>query len=279
MRRFSLQDLMPRFLDLSAEVANCMGHVNAQWFQLAAEFMLQCALERIEWIASISEPDLHTESHPVLDGYLQWLAECFAWGAAPGVKPTASLAQSILRSCSIPLDEATIFSTQQMLRVEQHIIGIFTSKPPTDAESPTNPNNGTDKVPPPESSQLREEPIWTALRQQYQSQAHEYLTHRLAAKPDENPQLSLQTQHPQHDFLAHLVAFVDGLWCLNMGSINEKPILVQIEEGGIQGLSQDEFTAFLGRVGLKMADRGGSGGIQIRWSVPGEERKRTREEN
>ena len=109
------------------------------------------------------------------------------------------------------------------------------------------------------SSTSAENPEWTAKRAEMLSEF------RLAGTPlppstDPKPYAQriarLRHRFPYQAFETNLLKCLDNFWILNCSTgVSGKPILVQIEEGGLEGMSKAEYEEFLIRVGIKADDR------------------------
>ena len=66
----------------------------------------------------------------------------------------------------------------------------------------------------------------------------------------------LRHQHPYEAFEEQLLACLGHLWKLNCGAVTGTPILVQIEQGHLDGLDESGFEDFMRRVGLRKDTEG-----------------------
>lgn len=71
----SLFHLLPRFMEITAEIASLLGgDPNEKWMEIAGEFMLQASVESLRPQVGIDAENSHTLQSRV------GLEECFAWG-------------------------------------------------------------------------------------------------------------------------------------------------------------------------------------------------------
>jgi hypothetical protein len=199
-----LLELLPRFLDLSADMAAHLGQdVTTQWMLLAAEFMLQSAWEKFVYL----DADANEEPLKVAFGWGRWHKEqeCESTVMDPEANEEAKAAEGRVNAMFCTGNE---FS---------------------------------------EESAGREMAEWTKIR----------LEHLSAFGPppggDEDPKhvqrwqverlREIAEQYPIPKFDGKVVDFLEGLW-----KLGQKPLLVQIEEGKIDGLAKDEFEQFMENV-------------------------------
>jgi hypothetical protein len=199
-----LLELLPRFLDISADIAANLGQdVTEQWMLLAAEFMLQSAWEKFVYL----DADANEEPLKVAFGWGRWHQEQEFESSVmePEARKEAKAAEGRVN---------TMFSTSNEFS---------------------------------EESSGREMPEWTKIRLEHLSafgtppggnedskQAQRWQVERLR---------KIAEQYPIQKFDGKVVDFLEGLW-----KLGQKPLLVQIEEGKIEGLTKDEFEQFMENV-------------------------------
>ncbi|KIW61162.1 hypothetical protein PV05_01319 [Exophiala xenobiotica] len=224
-----LFDLIPRFMDVSAEISALLGHhPNETWMHIAAQFMLQASLEALHARLLVRGDS---------DALLPRLDDCFAWGYVEPIL-LATDNPSSLDGCS--LDE--------MVELVNELF-CDPSDPATRDPSPSCPWASPSSSP----SSLRENPNWTSIRTQYLS---EFSIASDASAQSQTCRLDrLTTKYPPGEFQQQLTSFMRNIWDLFCNQLNAKPVLAQIEEDGhlktlgicVEGA---EFDDFLGRVGL-----------------------------
>jgi len=106
-----------------------------------------------------------------------------------------------------------------------------------------------------DTDKAQEIPQWTSTR-------HKYLS-EFRLSPVRDPVSSirdsckrrlarLSQKYPEPAFHSDLINYMEGIWKLNNSKdVSGKPILVQIEEGELEGLDRDEFEGFMIKCGLK----------------------------
>jgi hypothetical protein len=205
-----LFDLLPRFMWLTAEIADLMGDPNEDWIDIACHFMLQAALEALSTYLTTTDD---------LDPFLPVLEECFAWG-------------------HVDADFLELQDVDDDAQRELLINDMFRDKQPT----PT---------PTAEASISRECTIWTQSRAETLS---EFQIPVDASGQSQSCRVErLAIKYPIEEFQISLVRFLEGVWTIVCEEINDKPILVQIEEGHLEshGIKDQEFDDFMLKVGLK----------------------------
>jgi hypothetical protein len=211
-----LFDLVPRFLDISANVAGLLGgeDPNESWMEMAGEFMLQAGLESLKLGLNAIQTNPGDERHPRLE-------DCFAWGY---VDVDASRAKPAADDESEAVQDSLfneLFSTQ---------------------------NEEEDENGPP--GRRVETPLWLRVRTRYLSEfsiAHEASDQSQTWRLDR-----LADKYPLAPFQESLVVFLRYAWDMLYRDLDCKPVLVQIEEGTfLAGEGHAEFDHFLTRVGLR----------------------------
>ncbi len=203
-----LQDILSNFLDLSASMSvNIVQNVTEQWMHIAAEFMMQSAWEKYAYLAT--------------EGDEEPLKVAFAWG---------------WRSPQDWWDELSDLKDEVKL-LEYRVIGMF----------------GVDEDDEETMAVVGEWLDWTRIRGQYLScfsmglDLDEELGHTYDQSTSQQRRQKWQLQQlkdiaarfPMDAFEGKVVDFLEGLW-----ELEQKPLLVQIEEGKVDGLTSEEFEEF-----------------------------------
>ena len=235
----SLADhLLPQFLHLSFQLQPPESDLSRIWMNLASSFMVHAAIEILD------APDILKDGTAVAKLALE---ECFAWGY-------------VVRNRfvnSSPL-------TQRILdELSEHSPGVVENSPSTckkqiqDAmileddcwelfyDEGISHKRSANSATPQSSGELSD---WTVLRQ---ASLDEVLTTFAIVQEEHDSQQKheviqwLCNKYPLSTFLSQLVDFMAKHWTKWHSSDGRgKPILVQIEEGGLQGLSSEEFADF-----------------------------------
>ncbi|RMZ91810.1 hypothetical protein DV736_g944, partial [Chaetothyriales sp. CBS 134916] len=190
-----LFEVLHRFIDLSAEIADVMGNLKDKLMRLACDIMLQTALQVLSLSQSSSSLPIGDASAngsdipPELAQPIPTLSDIFAYGyVADDHHCDSNSSYSSFSTVDSPTNQITILEFQIPTRSTHH------------------------------------QAVFSA---------------RLAR---------LKHKYPYAPVEASLLRCLDHFWVLNHDpSLRGKPVLVQIEEGGLQGLSNDEFAAFLER--------------------------------
>jgi hypothetical protein len=223
--QFTLLSVLHRVMALSAEISHIMradrgDEISDKWIDLASETMLQSALSLLTPPTPDAplKPISNTNGHsPSTPG----LKECFAFGCLPDLP-------------SPPFSESDLL-----------INNMFAST--TDSNTPI------------------ENPAWTTARASFLAEFRLPL-------PTSTPKASsssapikpapfltrlakLKHKYPFPAFTQNLFRCLEHFFIINM-NLHGKPVLVQIEEGTLEGMDEEEFEAFLGRVGLARDEEG-----------------------
>ena len=242
-RTFPLFSVLVRFMVLSARIAQQMEDkdINEDWMRLACELMLHAALEALQGSDTLTNigditTDMPEPYAPVQPGIL----DCFAFRHLPDeayntdvlryrTSPLADLSYSGRRACA-PFDKPT---KNEELAISEMFIGHSNE--------------------------------WDAMRHSYLSEF--VLPQRSAMHSDGELNLAdlvahyqrrlprLRQKYPYATTKAGLVECLESLWTINNSpGFTGKPVLMQIEAGGLEGLDDQEFRKFLLRVGLSSCD-------------------------
>ena len=227
-----LFSILHRFMYLSSVIAPIVGgDINKNWMELALQLMLQSALEVLSTAELSNEHSTNNETaatngHPP---QVPGLIECFAFGYLPSITDSQSVSET-----------------------EQAINAMFA------ASSSTSP----DKI---------ENPDWVKLRSEYLSEFR-HPNHTVTKDTDSTLTKTIPTRDfkayeariarlkhkfPFEEVEANLLRCLEHFWAVNCdSSVSGKPVLVQVEEGRLDGLNEKEFEEFLGRVGLQRDKKG-----------------------
>ena len=198
-----LLDLLPQFLDLSANMAATLGQdVNEQWMLLAAEFMLQSAWEKHVYL----DAERNEEPLKVAFGWDRWDYEklentLLTTGASSEVKGLEVRVDGMFRGGDRYLEEAVGHESSSWSNIKLDYLSAFGRSP-----------NGTEGV----------------------HQAQRWQVKRLKA---------IAERFPMKAFDSKIVDYIEGLW-----ELGRKPLLVQIEQGKVEGLNEEEFKEFMRNV-------------------------------
>lgn len=209
--------LLPRFLELSAETVSVLDQEPGEiWLQLAATFMMRSAFEPL-MPAFINTPRKNPTDYFPLDIYwddASHIIACFAWGF---IQPTA-LRLLLAAAERYAPHQPELESGEDF---EQLVASAFRDE-------------RTD----------RELESWAATRR-------EYLSFFICREGEQDEKLQgLDEGFPAAELDQGVMAFIEGIWKLvGSGSEHNKPVLVQIEEGHLNGLDDDEFKLFMRNIG------------------------------
>ncbi len=223
--------VLHRFMLLSSIIAPEVGDINRKWMELALQLMFQSALEVLSFPEQLEDPRIADGQHTT-NGHLPQvpgLIECFAFGYLP-----------------------TLTSSNSISETEHAINTLFASSSPASAD----PAENTD---------------WTKLRSESLAQ---FCLPDSTANADFNAQSTrtaplidpkayharvarLKHKYPFDEVEAKLLQCLEHFWILNCSEeVSGKPVLVQIEEGRLEGLNEKEFDDFIVRVGLQRDEKG-----------------------
>jgi hypothetical protein len=199
-----LLELLPRFLDLSADMAANLGQdVTKQWMELAAEFMLQSAWEKHVYL------DADSNEEP--------LKVAFGWGRWEG--------EEELENALISAD-----SSAEVKAAEVRVNAMFS----TSEESP-------------EEDARQEIPEWSKIKPEYLSAFGIPPDGSGGGKEAQRVQVKqlrkIADRFPIKVFDGKIVDYLEGLW-----KLGRKPLLVEIEEGKMEGLTKEQFGEFMKNV-------------------------------
>ena len=260
--------VIPRFMEISEEFASAFQGLSEKWMHLAAHLLTQSAIEIIASIFENQASEIHAEINT--SNAQQALETCFAWDHVERYRFTESLddvvlaqLQSALTTCgrnvTTELKHDLIQTATHKAEFEDRVWEMFFDQGSKSTSSPTVSNkditgdgigktmsNGT----PHSSGELSS---WTKIRQNALEDVLFTYTSMLEADTEhrERPLQILKEQHSLNRLIAELTTFVSRYWSILHGSEwYEKPALVQIEEGGLNGMTSEEFEMFAGRAGI-----------------------------
>jgi hypothetical protein len=190
----TLSSISPLFFAISARIAGFIDQgISEQWVELAAQFMLQTALESF-----LTAGDSRSGDNP--------LALAFAWGWIPS-----------------KYWEEYESGDETGLENEMMINNMFEDDQEND---------------------IGERQIWQGTRLKYmslfggppygQALGDSVLAERLQ---------KITREYPIYDFERKVMVFSEGMW-----EFCRKPLLVQIEEGRVEGMTNREFEDFRKRI-------------------------------
>ena len=218
-------------MHLSSVISPEVGDINKKWMELALQLMFQSALEVL---SSHEQSDGHAVANddPATNGLsaqMPGLIECFAFGYL-----------------------TKIANSPKTSETEQSINTLFAS----------TSQDSHDQVENPDWTQLRSE-FLAEFRLPNSATASSALPNSTKARQTPDPKVyhariaRLKHNHPFEDVAIKLLQCLEHFWILNCSDeVSGKPILVQIEQGRLEGLNQQEFEDFVVKVGLQRAERG-----------------------
>lgn len=218
LRSIPLVDMIPRFMELSEQITALTEiAVSEMWLELASEFMLQAAIEvGLTTLGTSTGPNIVDEA----------LLACFCWGLPVRTALWAVWTDN-MSGVSDDMLESEIAIHEMLL------------------PSARDDNERT----------VRELP-WSKKRK---SMVSSFLEHVRSAKTEAAGMVwdkhlqhrlfqGLQDRHPTDHFEVKMLDYVKNLQMV-WAQLNEEPILLQIEQGRLKGLDEEEFHAFQERVG------------------------------
>ena len=209
------------FMALSAEIGHIMGCINENLMQLACDTMLQTSLDVL---STPRRP--YRDPEDVIPGMSTYnhyvvptLGHIFAYGYVPNFEQT-------------PASNDDLDLTSQML-----------------SETIVNSKENT--------SVTVEKPEWTIMRHatilEFQiplRSLHDHTAYSARLT-------RLKQKYPYPEFRTKLVRCLEHFWNVNQDpSVSGLPVLVQIENRGLNGLTEEEFEALLINCGIKRDDKG-----------------------
>ena len=228
--------LLPSFMHLSHKIQPLEARLTEKWMELACGFMVQGAIEILD------APDLFKHGPDVAKLALE---ECFAWGYVVrntyGNNP--ALTQRVSSQLQATAPEAIGDRVENLTQRIRHVVSLEDDcwkmfyDDGTNGEGPNTLRS---------SGELSQ---WTTMRQD----ALDAVLATFAAMQDETeseaqarrPVQYLRKHYSLSEFLNEVANFLGISWQkLHRPEWHGKPVLVQIEEGSLQGLSSEQFEDF-----------------------------------
>ncbi len=239
--------LLPRFMHMSCKMQPPHSNLELKWMELASNFMIHAAVEILD------APDLVEDGVEVAQLALK---ECFAWGYVERrrFKDNTEIVQRLLSQ--IESKSSQLHITQKALdECKEHIQSTTIREDEVwemfyDEDSTRVPSRSGGHSPPQSSGELTH---WTRIRQEKLSII---LTTFATMQEDNNgdgqrPVEWLRNQYRLSTFLTEIARFVEVHWKnVHRSEWYGKPVLVQIEEGRLDGLSATQFESFKQRAGI-----------------------------
>jgi len=239
--------LLPQFMHLSCRVQPPDSNLETKWMELASNFMVQAAIEILD------APDVFEDGLEVAQIALE---ECFAWGYVerPRFDDNSEIVQRLLKQIESKSLQPQI--TQQSLdqcrehvqstsALEDEVREMFYDEGSAQTRSmsggPTTPQS---------SGELSN---WTRIRQ---TNLDILLTtfvsiQKESGSDQHRPVEWLRKRYRLSSLLTEVADYIEVHWKNIHKNENRKPALVQIEEGGLDGLSPEAFSAFKRRAGIE----------------------------
>jgi hypothetical protein len=202
-----LVDLMPLFMDLSAQIVELMENdVSDTWLELAYETMMQAATE-----ICLTSPHGPQTTHAAL-------LSCFGWGLQIDLSDVTDLIEG----------QDNVTELMQTEKAIHHMLRSAADDRTSKADS------------------------WDYQRRRAISDllAHIDTDWNSDISEDERHTalFHLRNHHSVNKFESQMMDYIKNLQIV-WTQLNEEPVLLQIEQGRLEGLDDDEFHAFMERVG------------------------------
>jgi len=242
--------LLPSFMHLSCKMQPPDSNLDMKWMELASNFMVHAAIEILD------APDLFEDGIEVAEIALR---ECFAWGYVERrrFQDNAEIVQRLLNQIESKSSQPQITlqsldqcrdHIQSTTVLEDEVWEMFydegSSRARTTSDGHTTPQS---------SGELSH---WTSIRQE---KLNAVLT-TFATMQEANsigrhhPIERLRNKYRLSAFLAEVAYFIEVHWKkVHRSEWRGKPVLVQIDEGGLDGLSPEAFVSFKRRA--RIADQ------------------------
>lgn len=251
--------IVPRFMQISEEFFSIFQGSSEKWMHLATDLLTQSAVELLSLPGN------------ELAGLKDVLELCFAWGYVERSRLTQTFDRIVApllssttqyQDTEADVQHRVIEKAGQMAETEDRVWEMFydqgSSNNPPAASAPVTNNSsdnsdkvdGAQKGTPQSSGELR---AWRSLRQQALDDVLVTHTNMLGKDEEMRGQLlrRLRGQYPLKPLLAQLTLFIEEHWTLSHSqNWNGMPVLVQIEEGRLEGLSAEEFELFKQSAGI-----------------------------
>lgn len=235
--------IVPHFLDLSERLKSGLDldHlINKKWFDMTAALMSRAALEKLQNSVltgrALRNP-VQTE---------QDIVECFAWGYYFPRMRLANSAEVIFREFeSTTLTPAVTSAVQKQAEIEDNIWEMF-----GDVGYDDDPMQDDGSSQPTSYDEFAE---WTRVRDSALSNTLKVFSalQQKRASDDVNSTATkrlvqlVMSQYPLHKVIGEVYEFVLRMFhWIYSSDRSGKPKLIQIEEGGLEDLSDGEFEEF-----------------------------------
>ena len=232
---FALFRVLNRFMVLSARIVTELpnNEINQYWMRSACQLMLHTALQAARDSCKV---DASTPSCISSAAVRPGILECFAFRHLP----------------------AEVLNTDTLKNRAS----------PTWTGAGSTPDAAVKFDPSSKDEEIAISDMFEARSDQWDSMRHSYLSEFALPRPsakdaDETDPIAgllesyrqrlprLQQKYPYEEMEASVIECLENLWSINhLPSYSGKPVLVQIEEGHLEGLDAQEFETFLKRVGL-----------------------------
>lgn len=228
--------LIPLFMWVSIDLfkVSKSPELSLQWMKLAIRLMVQAAIEILD------APDLLASGSDVAQNALQ---ECFAWGDLGNSHSTCSseaIANEI-RARGFPSTDTTTF--HGIARLEDRCQDMFRGH-----------TIGREELSAQGSLSGSQKSIWENTKHKALEDVLMTFTSIQEAGTDlsHRPIELLRKEHQLTFLLKHISEFIEIHWrLLHSTKWHKKPVLIQIEEGGIDGLTPGEFEEFKRRARIQ----------------------------
>lgn len=229
--------LLPLFMRVSTDLFKLSKRPQAmslEWMRLAVHLMVQAAIEILD------VPDLLASGPDVARVALE---ECFAWGGLEDPQSIFSdeAITDEIRARNFPT--TNLGSLHEVVKKEQDCQRMFKEYTEDGTEPPDRRSFSRNQV-----------PTWNAIKQE----ALEDILMTFTSIQEAGTNLShrpvelLRSKYRLTTLLADINDFITIHWrLLHSKAWHRKPVLVQIEEGGLHGLTPAEFEEFKARARIQ----------------------------
>ena len=239
-----LDHILPRFLHVSYLIQPPDADISEKWMLIASRLMIHAAIE------VMTDTNLLNKGEEVI---MVGIQECFAWGWVNRLEfgTNSPLKEHLLNQTRLHLEISKVppelvRAANKVLVMEDDIWTMFgetaderSSKMEIDHSVAANARDW---------DSIRKEALATILAILRGTRKGNTMAEI------ESPLNSLQNKHRLSTTLSDVVEFLKESWYnYHREDWWGKPILTQIEEGGIEGLSQEEFKAFKIQAGIDEA--------------------------
>lgn len=236
------EHILPQFIHISKLIQPEQAELTEKWMLLASRLMINAAIEIMD------SPDFLSLGKS--DAKLS-IEQCFAWGYVPRLRygSDSPLRRRLLAEIQSKAPKLAEDATEECERLindaldrEDDCVVMFLD--------PERQENGMDVDGPKSAGEWSD---WTRIRQEaldtvlaiFDAVIEEMDDDRLA------PIRWLKNQYRLSTLLADIGVFFELTWeGYRSPEWHGKPILIQIEQGGIEGLSDEEFRTFRRQAGI-----------------------------